>query len=140
VITELTKQSVLSPLQGVNLPYLLAEYWYQAHSDLNFLVDVNHYLSQGQLLSTPAVFVMGKPVMLESEPAFFVRFACGRLNELVKHLPEGIKWIAFCRNNRGNVRKYRIDRMSEIGIDRIGQLTSPIFSMNMETNGSEPLM
>ena len=128
MITTLTKESHLKSLQGLNLPILIAQYWYSKHSTLNFAVDLNHYLFEGQVLSTPGVFVMGKHVSIDGEPAFFVRYAGGKLEELSKHIPRETRWIAFCRNNHGAVRKYSIDRLQELS--RIPTLTSPIFSMN----------
>jgi hypothetical protein len=128
VITSLTKETELKPLQGLNLPILIAQYWYSQHSNINFPVDLNHYLHEGQVLSTPGVFAMGKLVEIAKEPVFFVRFACGKLEELSDHLPPEIRSIAFCRNNQGNVRKYSVDRLKELS--SVPSLTSPIFSMN----------
>lgn len=126
MITNLTKDAQLKPLQGLNLPILIAQYWYSQHSNINFPIDLNHYLHEGQVLSTPGVFAMGKLVEIAKEPVFFVRFACGRLEEMADHLPDGINSIAFCRNNQGNVRKYSIDRLKELS--SVTPLTSPIFS------------
>lgn len=128
------KDDPLKSLQGINLPVLLAQYWYSKHSSVSFPVDLNHFLFEGQVLSTPEVFAMGKLVEIAKEPVFFVRFACGRLEELAPHLPEGIRSIAFCRNNQGNVRKYSIDRLKELS--SLQELTSPIFSMNNILEGS----
>jgi hypothetical protein len=74
---------------------------------------------------------MGKMIMLEGEPAFFIRFACGRIIEGIKwmnQIPSGVKWVAFCRRDVGPIRKYRIDRLDHLS--KIESLASPIFSMN----------
>ena len=134
MITEITKETELKSAQGLNLPILIAQYWYSQHSNLNFPVDLNHYLHEGQVLSTQGVFVMGKLIFIGDETVFFVRFACGNLWELGKHLPDYVKEIAFCRNNEGNVRKYGIDRLKELS--KMTPLTSPIFSMNSVLEGS----
>ena len=129
MITTLTKESHLKSLQGLNLHVLIAQYWYSKHSSsASFWTDLNHYLFEGQVLSTPEVFVMGKHVLIDGEPAFFVRYAGGKLEELSKHIPQETRWIAFCRNNHGAVRKYSIDRLQELS--RMIPLTSPIFSMH----------
>jgi len=128
---------MLKSRQGINLPILLSQYWYSKHSNLNFVVDLNHYLFEGYVLSKPGVFVMGKVVEIDGEPTFFIRFAYGNLKELRKHALEGIKWIAFCRNNQGNVRKYSVDRVCELS--NLDTLTSPIFSMNTELEDGQLL-
>ena len=128
MITSITKDMQLKSAQSLNLPVLISQYWYSKHSNLNFAVDLNHYLFEGQVLSTPEVFVMGKMVWIDNEKTFFVRFAYGQLDELARHIPVDTKWIAFCRNNQGAVRKYSIDRLQELS--SVITLTSPIFSMN----------
>ena len=129
MITPITKETPLKSMQGINLPILLAQYWYSQHSTLNFISDLNHYLFEGQILSTPGVFVMGKFVDIAAEKVFFVRFACGDLEELVQHILKEAKWIAFCRNNCGNLRKYSVDRLKELSSMTVPHL-SPIFSMH----------
>ena len=128
MITEITKNDVLKSAQGLNLPILIAQYWYSQHSDLNFVTDLNHYLHEGQVLSTQGVFAMGKLIYIGDEIVFFCRFATGNLWELAEHVPKYVKEIAFCRNNEGNVRKYSVDWLEELA--KMTPLTSPIFSMH----------
>src|SRR5215472_559894 len=97
MITDITREDQLKSMQGLNLPILIAQYWYSQHSSLNFVQDLNHYLHEGQVLSTQGVFVMGKVVSIAGEPTFFVRFATGKMKDLVQHLPHYVGWIAFCR-------------------------------------------
>ena len=134
MITDITREDQLKSMQGLNLPILIAQYWYSQHSSLNFVQDLNHYLHEGQVLSTQGVFVMGKVVSIAGEPTFFVRFATGKMKDLVQHLPHYVGWIAFCRNNQGNVREYSVDRIEELSNNE--SLTSPIFSMHTVLEGS----
>ena len=142
MITEHALETVLEPLQGHNLPFLIAHDWYAKHAGLSFQDDLWHYHLYGYIGCTPDFFIMGKLIRIVGVPAFFVRFASGSVSEGVKwisQLPRQINWIAFCRNNRGNIRKYRIDRMQELG--RIDSLTSPLFSMEAtrQSNGQTPV-
>lgn len=134
MITTLTPETNLKPAQGMNLPILLSQHWYSQHSDLNFVTDLNHYLFQGQVLSTDRVFAIGKVVQIDGEKVFFVRFAWGEMEDLAQHLPDYVKEIVFCRRNRGNLRKYSIDRLKELS--NMPSLTSPIFSMHDVLEGS----
>lgn len=141
-MTDIPLDAVLQPLQGQNLPFLIAQEWYSRHSGLSFRDDLCHYVLYGYFGSGPNFFVMGKMIMLEGEPAFFVRFASGRISEginWIRHLPEGFKWISFCRNDRGSIRKYPIDRLKSLG--KIDSLTSPLFSMELkqQSNGQTPV-
>ena len=136
MITNITKDDQLKSAQGINLPILLAQYWY-SKTNLNFVVDLNHYLHEGTIVSTPNVFAMGKLIKIDGETVLFVRFAIGDLEEigrLAQFFPEDVKSIAFCRNNEGNVKKWSIDRCKELS--RIVSLTSQIFSMNGNLEGS----
>ena len=142
MITDLPLETVLEPLQGFNLPFLIAHDWYAKHTDLSFRDDLCHYHLYGYVGCTPAFFLMGKLIRMDGDPAFFVRFACGRISEgvnWISHLPGGIEWIAFYRNNQGKIRKYRIDRTQTLG--RIDSLTSPLFSMEpkLQNNGQRPV-
>ena len=131
MITNITKQDQLKSAQGINLPILMAQYWYSKHPNLNFGVDLNHHLFEGHVLSNPNVFVMGKLIRVEDEIVFFIRFALGDLEEIGNSsvfITENVKSVAFCRNNEGNVKQWSIDRCKELS--RIASLTSPIFSMN----------
>jgi hypothetical protein len=134
MITSISRDTQLKSAQGINLPILLAQYWYSQHTNLNFVMDLNHYLHEGQVLSTPGVFAMGKVVLLEGEPVFFVRFAQGKMLELRQHLPTYVKEIAFCRNNRGPIRKYNIDRLEELST--LTMLTPPLFMDDTKLGGN----
>ena len=123
-----TGVTTLPSFTGYNIPILVALDWYGRHSNLNFWQEATLYLNQGYLISTPAIFAMGYWIKLKEEPAFFIRYAVGRLDELVSHLPKGTKWAAFCRNGEDDIRRYSLDRLSSLR--NIGSLTSPIFSMN----------
>ena len=136
--TNISREEQLDAITGHNLPFIAAADWYLKHSGLNFRDDLCHYHLFGYVGCTPGFFLMGKMIMLEGEPAFFVRFASGRLSDGVKWIEHisGVKWIAFCRNNVGNVRKYRIDQVKSLG--SIDSLTSPLFSMEpkSQSNGA----
>ena len=125
----MTQTTILEPLQGYNLPFLEAIKFYGEHSDLDFQQDLCHYVLCGYMGCTPDFFIMAKFIMLEGEPAFFIRFACGRILEGIKWLTSvqhEIKWIAFCRRNKGGIRKYPVDRL--LHLTTLELLASPIFS------------
>jgi hypothetical protein len=129
----ITSEKTLPPMTGYNIPLMIALDWYAKHSKLNFWAEVQQYINQGYLLSAPAVFAMGQWIMIENEPAFFIRFAAGALEELPHYIPPKVKWIAFCRGNEGTIRRYSLQRLT--ALRHLGSLASPIFSHSM--NGSE---
>ena len=79
--------------------------------------DIAHYIGNGGVvISTPTCFGLAK--VIESpktkQPAWFIRMAVGRLDELLYRLPFCLTEICFCRRNDGRLRSYSLERMMEL--------------------------
>jgi hypothetical protein len=87
----------------------------------SFQEDLTHYLLYGVVISHPTLFGMAKVIDLAEpgaarEPAWFVRFACGDLVDLLSSLPCHLPKICFCRNNKGAIRVYNLDKLFRLAV------------------------
>jgi hypothetical protein len=125
----------LLQLIGDRKPIEAAKLWYDLLSDVPFEDDLADYLMNGWVVSRPTCFWMmrlcdarplddkGNPIGVEQEPAWFVRFSCGGLPELLSTLPFYLPKIIFCRNGPGKpksdkLRVYRLDRLIRLAAIR----------------------
>src|SRR4030095_280433 len=80
-----------------------------------FYKDLFNYLVTGFVVSRPTCFAMFRIIDIgkngKKEPAWFVRYACGDIAELLKSMPGYLPYICFCRDNEERVRKYSVDRL-----------------------------
>ena len=85
---------------------------------VSFEADVAHYLSEGLVLSTPRCFALAKVIEgpRTGKPAWFIRMAVGRLDELLATLPYAFEEICLCRGKKGDlrVRSYSLERMMQL--------------------------
>ena len=81
----------------------------------NWQAELEAFLENGWVLSTPECFAMGRMTQRadyfpepwekwEEGSDFFTWIACGRLSDLVAHLPAGVNYLGFHRQNRGWTR------------------------------------
>lgn len=84
----------------------------------SFEQDVAHYLSCGLVLSTPRCFALAKVIEgpRTGKPAWFIRMAVGRLDELLATLPYRFEEICLCRGNKGDlrIRSYSLERLMQL--------------------------
>ena len=75
--------------------------------------DIGHYMVYGLVLSIPSCFALLKEIECPKtgQPAWFIRMAVGRIDELLSHLPYQLPRICFCRRNDGVLRSYRLERL-----------------------------
>ena len=86
--------------------------------EVSFEDDLAHYLSYGLVLSTPRCFALAKVIEgpRTGQPAWFIRMAVGRLDELLSTLPYAFEEICLCRGKKGDlrIRSYSLERMWQL--------------------------
>jgi len=93
---------------------------YRTKSLVPFDLELLEYMRNGIVISLPTAFGMGRIINLnkeEGEPlrlAFFVRWACGNLSDLVLAIPGDLREIAFCRREDGKMRIWPLRRLIEL--------------------------
>jgi hypothetical protein len=117
-MTELMRMANLKERK----PIEAAKMFYGLYSDVPFEQDLAEYLTDHCVISRPTLFAM---FCLSSDkdgqPAWFVRFACGNLLELLMAMPVYLPKLLFCRNGFGKpksdkVREYSTDRMARLAL------------------------
>jgi hypothetical protein len=91
-------------LTGEHSAFDLAQFFYAHHPDLNFADDLVDYLRTGFVLSHHDLFAMAKPIEHDGRRGWFIRYAGGNMQKLLAYLPCKLDFIAFCRENDGNLR------------------------------------
>ena len=92
---------------------------------LCFEDDVAEYLRFGFVVSRPTCFAMAKVINIAPEetnlvePAWFIRFAVGSLEEVLTLLPVALPKIVWCRRNDGKLRIYKTATLYRIARARI---------------------
>jgi hypothetical protein len=85
---------------------------------VSFEEDVAHYLAYGVVISVPTCFGLAKVIQgpRTKQPAWFVRMAVGRLDELLYRLPFMLPEICLCRGKKGDlrIRSYSLERMMKL--------------------------
>ena len=99
-------------------PIEKAKEHYKQKSLIPFNAELEDYLHNGVVISRPTCFGMARVVNLaktgEPRLAWFVRYACGNLDELLSTIPAELPEIAFCRRVDGRLRIYSFKRMIEL--------------------------
>ena len=117
----ITQQTIIKPISpGVTAIQVAAACYKQWMGNVCFEEDVAFYLANGVVINMPTCFGLAR--VIESpktkEPAWFVRMAVGRLDELLFRLPYPLPEICFCRRNDGRLRVYRVDRLTRFALAR----------------------
>jgi hypothetical protein len=86
--------------------------------DVAFEEDLAFYLNEGVVISTPTCFGLARVIEgpRTHEPAWFIRMAVGRLDELLYRLPFCLPEICLCRGKKGDlrIRSYSLERMMQL--------------------------
>jgi hypothetical protein len=114
-----TDSNVLDVIKlGEIAPIDVARAFYQEHSGgIDFYDDLADYLRTGLVAARPTCFAMAKLIWIEPRPgapkerAWFVRFAVGRLRELLTLLPCELDWITFCRRGKEKMHIWPMKRL-----------------------------
>jgi len=106
---------------GTIRPIFIAQAFYQQFSTIPFFDELDNYLMYHMVVSTPAHFALFRLTNLakDGEPedlAWFVRFAYGDLQGLLRFLPAYLDKICWCRNRLGKpydgkLRIYKLSRL-----------------------------
>jgi hypothetical protein len=113
----ITEQTIINPIPpGITAVQVAAAWYKKWMGEASLEEDIAHYIGYGLVLSIPTCFALVKPIEdpKTGEPAWFVRMAVGRLDELVYHLPFALPRICFCRNNDGRLRSYSLKRFMQL--------------------------
>jgi hypothetical protein len=85
---------------------------------VSFEEDLAHYLNYGMVLSTATCFALAKVIEgpRTGKPAWFIRMAVGRLDELLATLPYHFEEICLCRGKKGDlrIRSYSLERLKQL--------------------------
>lgn len=115
----ITQQHKIRAFTAKISPIKIAEACYKKwNSNVPFIDDLEDYLLNGVVISTPYLFGMAKVIDIapegsaEREPAWFVRVAAGNLRVLIAHLPTYLPKICFCRRNDGRMRVYSLEKLA----------------------------
>jgi hypothetical protein len=115
-------------------PLDVAKIWYQLFSKIPFETDLADYLLNHFVISRPTAFMMLQLVNLakEDQPeehAWYIRFACGDLRELLSMIPMPLPKLIFWRAGPG-----KSDRLRTVSMNKMIALA---FAMGMkgQSNG-----
>ena len=84
-------------------PYAAASAFYLSHpNEGQFLTVLEFHFREGCVISTPTLFMMGRPVCLYRNytDTWFVEFAAGSMRDAVCAMPFWLPFIAFARKGR----------------------------------------
>lgn len=132
----ITQQRIISAFTPKVSPIRIAALCYKKWwSDVPFIDDLDDYMLNGIVISTPYLFAMAKVIDVggqsntsgglggpslalgmtdKREPAWFVRMAVGNLKILLANLPCYLPRICFCRRNDGRLRVYDTARLIKL--------------------------
>jgi hypothetical protein len=117
----ITEEYMIKPLNpGRTAIQVAAECYRDWLPQVSFEDDLAHYLAYGVMISTPTCFALLKMIEdLEDPkkgPAWFIRMAVGRLDELLYHLPYHFPRIYWCRGKKGDlrIRSYSLKRFMQL--------------------------
>jgi hypothetical protein len=113
----ITQEKIINPIPpGLTAIQVAVACYKKWKSDSTLEEDIAHYLAYGLVLSFPTCFALLKPIEdpKTKEPAWFLRMAVGRLDELLYHLPFYLPRICFCRRNDGRLRSYSMKRYMQL--------------------------
>ena len=113
----ITQETLVTPIPpGVTAVQVAAACYKKWMGEASLEEDIAHYLCHGLVLSIPSCFALIKVVEdpKTKEPAWFIRMAVGRLDELFYHLPGYLPRICFCRRNDGRLRSYSLEKMLKL--------------------------
>jgi hypothetical protein len=92
---------------GEHSAFDLAQMFYAHHPDLDFANDLIDYCRNGFVLVHNDMFALAKPIVHPDDDkrrGWFIRYAGGNMQKLLAYLPCKLDFIAFCRENDGNLR------------------------------------
>jgi hypothetical protein len=113
----ITKETIIKPIPpGVTAIQVAAACYTKWMGQVSFEADVAEYLANGVVISMPSCFGLARVIKAPDtgEPAWFVRMAAGRLDELLYRLPYYLPKICFCRKNDGRMRCYSLERVIKL--------------------------
>lgn len=121
--------------------YAQAQIHYLTFPRVKFEDDLLDYLKHGFVVSRPNLFAMAKVIIHPRQPkqaAWFVRYACGDIQQIVRVLPFFLEWIVWCRNDEPRLRIYRTSRLLVHGSSPRGSKETPN-GTNVSLAGSNPV-
>jgi hypothetical protein len=116
----ITQEYMIKPLSlGRTAIQEAVECYREWMPQVSFEEDVAHYLSEGMVLSTTTCFALARLIEgpRTKKPAWFIRMAVGRVDELLAALarsaPFALEEICLCRGKKGDlrIRSYSLERM-----------------------------
>lgn len=113
----ITQDLLINPLPpGLTAIQVAAACYKKWMGKVSFEEDVAFYLDSGVVISMPTCFGLARVIKAPdtNEPAWFIRMAAGRLDELLYRLPFALPKICFCRRNDGRLRTYSLERMMQL--------------------------
>jgi hypothetical protein len=115
----ITEERILKPISlGVTAMQVAAQCYREWLPMVSFEKDVAFYLEHGVVISTPRCFGLARVIEgpRTKEPAWFIRMAVGRLDELLYRLPFTLPEICLCRGKKGDfrIRSYSLERMMKL--------------------------
>lgn len=115
----ITQESILKPISlGRTAIQAAAQCYREWMPKISFEEDVAFYLAHGVVISTPSCFGLARVIEgpRTKEPAWFIRMAVGRLDELLDRLPFALPEICLCRGKKGDlrIRSYSLERMMQL--------------------------
>jgi hypothetical protein len=115
----ITDERILKPISlGVTAMHVAAQCYREWLPTVSFEEDVAFYLEHGVVISTPRCFGLARVIEgpRTKGPAWFIRMAVGRLDEILCWLPFTLPEICLCRGKKGDfrIRSYSLERMREL--------------------------
>ncbi len=115
----ITQEKFLKPIGlGRTAIQEAAQCYREWMSDVTFEEDVAFHLAHGVVISTPTCFGLARVIEgpRTNQPAWFIRMAVGRLDELLYRLPFCLPEICLCRGKKGDlrIRSYSLERMMQL--------------------------
>jgi hypothetical protein len=113
----ITQETFLNPIPpGLTAVQVAAACYKKWMGDASLEEDIAHYMVYGCVLSFPTCFALLKAIEdpKTKEPAWFLRMAVGRLDEMIYHMPFYLPRICFCRRNDGRLRSYSMERYTQL--------------------------
>ena len=116
-------QTIVRPLvmRGEHPAFRLMQLMYELFNDENakFWNDFADYALNGYVRISPTAMAFAKPCRDEEGEYWFIRAAIGELPELLAMLPSYLPRICFCRNNSGELRMYKTDRLIKLATKQL---------------------
>jgi len=108
-------------LRGEKSAYEIMRLMYQAFNDeqFNFWDDFFDYAHNGFVYISPTAMCFAKACRDDEGDYLFVRAAVGPLCECLAQIPKYLPRIAFCRNNDGQVRMYKTERLVRLAVAQL---------------------